>query len=167
MMKKDTYKICIIGMPGSGKTTVGKVISQKLNYKFFDTDEEIETITKLKIREIFKYNGESNFREIETRVLKSLINKNEIVISTGGGVILKNQSILRKTFNIYLKCDLDVLVKRALRNHNRPLLLNDVERNMKILLKQRKDIYNKIADLEIDATSKLQNTIVTILDKLP
>ena len=167
MMKKDTYKICIIGMPGSGKTTVGKVISQKLNYKFFDTDEEIETITKLKIREIFKYNGESNFREIETRVLKSLINKNEIVISTGGGVILKNQSILRKTFNIYLKCDLDVLVKRALRNHNRPLLLNDVERNMKILLKQRKDIYNKIADLEIDATSKLQNTIVNIIDKLP
>ena len=110
MSKKNTLKICIIGMPGSGKSTIGRILSKKLNYKFFDTDESIENETKSKINDIFTNKGEAHFRELETRVLNKLIKINKVVISTGGGIILKNKIILDKCFNIYLQCDEDILI---------------------------------------------------------
>ena len=166
MVKKYPLKICIIGMPGSGKSTIGRILSEKLNYEFFDTDEEIETLTGSKIKDIFKKQGESRFREIETGVLKKLINFNRVVISTGGGIILNNQKLLKKSLNIYLVCDLNVLIERASRNKKRPLLLEDIENNMKNLFNHRKDLYNKISNLNINATNNLQKTVTEIIDKL-
>jgi len=166
MVKKYPLKICIIGMPGSGKSTIGRILSEKLNYEFFDTDEEIETLTGSKIKDIFKKQGESRFREIETGVLKKLINFNRVVISTGGGIILNNQKLLKNFFNIYLVCDLNVLIKRASRNKKRPLLLEDIENNMKNLFNHRKDLYNKISNLNINATNNLQKTVTEIIGKL-
>ncbi len=167
MLKKNTFKICIIGMPGSGKSSVGKILSKKLSYKFYDTDNEIEILSKLKIKDIFKDHGELKFRDLESKILKRLIKMNKVVISTGGGIILKNQKILSNSFNIYLKCGLDTLIERASRNKKRPLLLKDVENNMKNLFNQRKAIYNEISDLNINATDKLHTTVKDILDKLP
>jgi shikimate kinase len=167
MTKKDTLKICIIGMPGSGKSTIGRILSKKLNYKFFDTDENIEDETKTKINDIFTHKGEAYFRELETRVLSKLIKINKVVISTGGGIILKNKNILSKCFNIYLQCDEDVLIERASRNKDRPLLLIDIKKNMKNLFNERKDIYNDLADLKINTKSDIQKTITEILNKLP
>ena len=92
MSKKNTLKICIIGMPGSGKSTIGRILSKKLNYKFFDTDESIENETKSKINDIFTNKGEVYFRELETKILNKLIKIDKIVISTGGGIILKNKN---------------------------------------------------------------------------
>ena len=166
MVKKYPLKICIIGMPGSGKSTIGRILSEKLNYEFFDTDEEIETLTGSKIKDIFKKQGESRFREIETGVLKKLINFNRVVISTGGGIILNNQKLLKKSLNIYLVCDLNVLIERASRNKKRPLLLEDIENNMKNLFNHRKDLYNKISNLNINATNNLQKTVTEIIGKL-
>ena len=166
MVKKYPLKICIIGMPGSGKSTIGRILSEKLNYEFFDTDEEIETLTGSKIKDIFKKQGESRFREIETGVLKKLINFNKVVISTGGGIILNNQKLLKKSLNIYLVCDLNVLIERASRNKKRPLLLEDIENNMKNLFNHRKDLYNKISNLNINVTNNLQKTVTEIIDKL-
>ena len=166
MVKKYPLKICIIGMPGSGKSTIGRILSEKLNYEFFDTDEEIETLTGSKIKDIFKKQGESRFREIETGVLKKLINFDRIVISTGGGIILNNQKLLKKSLNIYLVCDLNVLIERASRNKKRPLLLEDIENNMKNLFNHRKDLYNKISNLNINATNNLQKTVTEIIGKL-
>tara|TARA_B100000902_G_scaffold353219_1_gene364499 strand:+ start:131 stop:637 length:507 start_codon:yes stop_codon:yes gene_type:complete len=166
MVKKYPLKICIIGMPGSGKSTIGRILSEKLNYEFFDTDEEIETLTGSKIKDIFKKQGELRFREIETGVLKKLINFNRVVISTGGGIILNNQKLLKKSLNIYLVCDLNVLIERASRNKKRPLLLEDIENNMKNLFNHRKDLYNKISNLNINATNNLQKTVTEIKDKL-
>ena len=167
MTKKDTLKICIIGMPGSGKSTIGRILSKKLNYKFFDTDENIEDETKTKINDIFTYEGENYFRELETKVLSKLIKINKVVISTGGGIILKNKNILNKCFNIYLQCDEDVLIERASRNKDRPLLYKDIKKNMKNLFNERKDIYNDLADLKINTKSDIQKTITEILNKLP
>ena len=167
MTKKDTLKICIIGMPGSGKSTIGKILSKKLNYKFFDTDENIEDETKTKINDIFTHEGETHFRELETRVLSKLIKINKVVISTGGGIILKNKNILNKCFNIYLQCDEDVLIERASRNKDRPLLLIDIKKNIKNLFNERKDIYNDLADLKINTKKDIQKTIIEILNKLP
>ena len=166
MVKKYPLKICIIGMPGSGKSTIGRILSEKLNYEFFDTDEEIETLTGSKIKDIFKKQGELRFREIETGVLKKLINFNRVVISTGGGIILNNQKLLKKSLNIYLVCDLNVLIERASRNKKRPLLLEDIENNMKNLFNHRKDLYNKISNLNINATNNLQKTVTEIIGKL-
>ena len=167
MTKKDTLKICIIGMPGSGKSTIGRILSKKLNYKFYDTDWNIEDETKSTINDIFTNKGEAYFRKLETRILTKLTKINNVVISTGGGIILKNKNILNKCFNIYLQCDQDVLIKRASRNKDRPLLLIDINKNMKKLFNERKDIYNELADLKINTKSDIQKTITEILNKLP
>ena len=167
MLKKDTLKICIIGMPGSGKSTIGRILSKRLNYKFFDTDENIEDETQSKITDIFTYKGEDYFRELETRILSKLIKIDKVVISTGGGIILKNKNILNKCFNIYLHCDEDVLIERASRNKDRPLLLLDIKKNMKNLFNERKDIYNDLADLKINTKREIHKTIDEILNKLP
>ena len=167
MSKKNTLKICIIGMPGSGKSTIGRILSKKLNYKFFDTDENIEDETQSKITDIFSYKGEGHFRELETRILSKLIKIDKVVISTGGGIILKNKNILNKSFNIYLHCDEDVLIERASRNKDRPLLLIDIKKNMKNLFNERKEIYNDLADLKIITKSDIQTTVTEILNKLP
>jgi len=167
MLKKDTLKICIIGMPGSGKSTIGRILSKRLNYKFFDTDENIEDETQSKITDIFSYKGEGHFRELETRILSKLIKIDKVVISTGGGIILKNKNILNKSFNIYLHCDEDVLIERASRNKDRPLLLIDIKKNMKNLFNERKEIYNDLADLKIITKSDIQATVTEILNKLP
>lgn len=89
-MNKDKDCICLIGMPGSGKSTIGKQLSEKLNYTFFDTDEEIEKREKTKIKDIFSIKGEDYFRSIETLAFNELIEKKKVVISTGGGIILNN-----------------------------------------------------------------------------
>ena len=96
MSKKNKTRICIIGMPGSGKSTIGSLLSEKLQYRFIDLDHEIEIDTGLKIKEIFKNRGEDNFRKIETAMLREMIVKDNVIISTGGGTILKNEEILKK-----------------------------------------------------------------------
>ncbi len=164
MVKKNFEKICMIGMPGSGKSTIGRALSEYLKFDFYDTDEQIEIESQSKIKGIFYREGEEHFRKLERSILKKLILKKKIVVSTGGGIILKNKDLLKQTFNIYLKCNLETLIKRTSRNKNRPLLKNNVEKNIKMLFNDRKEIYNEISDLTINATSNTQKTITTILE---
>ena len=165
-MKKDKNRICLIGMPGSGKSTIGKQLSKNLKYSFFDTDEEIEKQEKTKIKDIFSKKGEDYFRSVETAIFDGLMNKKKIVISTGGGLILNNLKKLELSFNIYLYCNLDILTKRASRNNLRPLLNENTSLQMKSLFNERKEIYNKVADITIDATINPKNTINEILKKI-
>ena len=166
MVKKKFEKICMIGMPGSGKSTIGRALSDYLKFDFYDTDEQIEIESQSKIKDIFKNEGEDRFRKLERSVFKKLILKKKIVVSTGGGIVLKNKDLLKRTFNIYLKCDLETLIKRTSRNKNRPLLKNNVEKNIKILFNDRKEIYNITSDFTINATSNTQKTIKIILEYL-
>ena len=165
-MKKNKELICLIGMPGSGKSTIGKQLSKKLKYSFFDTDEEIEKQEKIKIKDIFSKKGENYFRSVETAIFSKLINKNKIIISTGGGLVIKNLDKLKISFNIYLYCSLDILTQRASRNNLRPLLNDDTSIQMKNLFNERKEIYNNAADIKINAVINPKNTINKILKEI-
>ncbi len=165
-MKKDKERICLIGMPGSGKSTIGKQLSKKLKYSFFDTDEEIEKREKTNIKNIFSKMGEDYFRSVETTIFNELMNENKIVISTGGGLITKNLKKLKLSFNIYLYCNLEILTQRASRNNLRPLLNEDTSLQMKNLFNERKEIYNEASDITINTTISPNNTINEILKAL-
>ena len=165
-MNKDKNCICLIGMPGSGKSTIGKLLSEKLKYSFFDTDQEIEKREKNKIKNIFSIKGEDYFRSVETQVFNELVEKKKIVISTGGGLILNNLEKLKLSFNIYLYCNIDVLIQRASRNNLRPLLSQNTSLQMTNLFNERKDIYIKIADITINATDNQNVTITEIIKKI-
>ncbi|QCK16468.1 shikimate kinase [Mangrovivirga cuniculi] len=151
--------IYLIGLPGSGKSSVGKVLSSKLDCDFIDLDEWIEKNEKTSIKEIFAVKGENYFRDLETHALEILSDKfvTGTVISTGGGTPCYNDNIrlLKSTgLLVYLKTDIDVLVKRIESNltekDNRPLFnAVDIESKYKALLRDRSSYYEN-AHLIVD-----------------
>ena len=129
---------------GAGKTTVGIELAKKLSYKLIDTDQSIENDQSRKIKNIFSEDGEPFFRNLETLKLKELINEENAIISTGGGIILKdeNRSILNDLFTIYLKADFENIFNRIKQDTSRPLLLTDDPYNTaKDIFKSRQNIY--------------------------
>jgi len=129
---------------GAGKTTVGMELAKKLNYKLIDTDHSIENDQSRVIKDIFSQDGESFFRNLETLKLKELTNVENAVISTGGGIILKdeNRSILNNLFTIYLKADFENIFNRIKQDTSRPLLLTDDPYNTaKDIFKSRQSVY--------------------------
>ena len=129
---------------GAGKTTVGMELAKKLNYKLIDTDLSIENDQSREIKDIFSQDGESFFRNLETLKLKELTNVENAIISTGGGIILKdeNRSILNNLFTIYLKADFENIFNRIKQDTSRPLLLTDDPYNTaKDIFKSRQSVY--------------------------
>ena len=136
--------IFLVGFLGAGKTTVGIELAKKLSYKLIDTDQSIENDQSRKIKDIFSEDGEPFFRNLETLKLKELINQENSIISTGGGIILKdeNRSILNDLFTIYLKADFENIFNRIKQDTSRPLLLTDDPYNTaKDIFKSRQSIY--------------------------
>ena len=119
--------IFLIGFMGAGKSTIGLELSKKLSFNLVDTDKSIERSQGMKITEIFSRKGEDFFRELETNELKLLSNEHNLIVSTGGGIILKdsNREILNNVFSIYLKADFDIIFERIKEDKTRPLLLTD------------------------------------------
>ena len=160
MMKDFNYKICLIGMPGSGKTTLGKEIASIFDYEFIDMDSLIKKETGLKISQIFLNKGEEYFRTIETSILEKTISSDKkIIISTGGGVILRNQKILKKTYNIYLECNANTLVKRLSSSKERPLIGGNIVKNVNQLLFEREILYKTISNAIVDSNKTKKNII--------
>tara|TARA_B100000123_G_scaffold272211_1_gene254079 strand:- start:7634 stop:8134 length:501 start_codon:yes stop_codon:yes gene_type:complete len=136
--------IFLVGFMGAGKTTVGMELAKKLNYKLIDTDHSIENDQSREIKDIFSEDGELFFRNLETLKLKELINVENAIISTGGGIILKdeNRSILNNLFTIYLKADFENIFNRIKQDTSRPLLLTDDPYNTaKDIFKSRQSVY--------------------------
>lgn len=157
------FKIALIGMMGSGKTTVAKELSQKTNCPLFDCDSIFEHENKIKITDFFKQYGEEKFRICENIVLNNIIKNENFIISTGGGIILnkKNRDILFKgnikTF--YLKASAETIFKRLKNDKTRPLLqvFNPLD-EIKNLINKREVFYN-CADYIIDCENKKIDTI--------
>ena len=162
-MKK--YKnIYLIGLMGSGKTTLGKILSKKLDKDFYDSDQVIEEKLGVNVPMIFEYEGEAGFREREKDILKELVSKQNIVLATGGGIILSesNRDLLAKNgIVIYLKSNQKDLVLRMKNDKTRPLLKNgNVELIIKKLCQEREPLYEQIADFEITTKNKRIHEVV-------
>ena len=142
--------IFIVGPMGSGKSTVGKIISDELFLSFFDTDAEIEDRTGASIDWIFDLEGESGFRKRESVVLEEMVEKNSIVLSTGGGIILseKNRDLLSSRGTVfYLETPINVQVERTSKDKDRPLLKKgDPETILKELHDSRQKLYEDVSD---------------------
>ena len=143
--------VFLIGMMGSGKTSVGNLLAKKLQVPLIDIDKEIEKDEKLSIKEIFEKKGENYFREIES---KYLLRKRKLaVVSCGGGIILnkKNREFLRASgYTIYLKSSIPTLEKRLLNENGRPLLSNDnLKETLINIYSKRKTLYTSSANTTI------------------
>ena len=150
--------IFIVGPMGSGKSTVGKVISDELFLNFFDTDEEVESRTGASIDWIFDLEGEEGFRKRESSILQEMVEKNSIVLSTGGGIILSNlnRELLSSRGTVfYLSTPISVQVERTSKDKNRPLLKDrDPEEILSKLHEERKTLYEEVSDHIIETENK-------------
>lgn len=150
--------IILVGMMGSGKTTIGQILLQNLDgFDFFDTDKQIEKAEKQSINKIFELKGEEYFRKLETKITEDLINSKDLIISTGGGLFVKDENVQNlKMCGIvfYLKSSAEELAKRLENDKSRPLLKNEeLTIKLKELLAAREKHYEK-ADYTINTTNK-------------
>ncbi len=149
--------IVLTGFMGTGKSEVSRELSRVLGWTAIDIDTEIERAQKMKITEIFKQFGEPGFRDIETEFIKKISKNKNIIISTGGGAVLKQKNIdvLRENgVIICLTATPDTILKRTGKNHNRPLLqVDDPLKKINELLEFRRPYYEK-ADIMIDTEGK-------------
>ena len=161
--------VCLMGLMGSGKTIIGKELSNILKIKFYDTDKEIERDTGENIVNIFNNYGEKYFRKIEKKICLKLLNFENCIISLGGGSVINSEirkSISENSFSIYLKVKNDVLKKRLLNSKKRPLLLNKNKNDIiEKLYDERKDYYNN-ANLIVENNSEKKDIILNIISKL-
>lgn len=158
--------VYLIGMMGSGKTTVGKLLAKRLQYRFLDTDCLIENVTHKTINQIFAEEGETYFRQLENRILAEVSTYIRCVIATGGGIILKqeNWSYLHHGMIIWLDTPAEVLVQRLAEDQTRPLLQKgDLLDKLTNLIAQRQSLYQQ-ADLTI--TIKSHQTPNEILEQI-
>ena len=157
--------IFIIGPMGSGKSTVGKILSDELFLNFFDTDEEIELRTGASIDWIFDLEGEEGFRKRESVILHEMVQKNSIVLSTGGGIILsdKNRELLSSRGTVfYLSTPVYIQVERTSKDKDRPLLKNgDPLQILTKLDKDRKILYENVADHVVETENKSSQEVAS------
>lgn len=143
---KNNKVIFLIGLPGCGKTALSKMLAKKLNYTLYDMDSYIEEKENKTITNIFSDNGESYFRNIESEVLEELSNFNNVIISTGGGIVLaeKNRNILKnKGLTVFIDRNADIILEN-IDPRERPLLAKDKNKLLE-LSKHREPLYRESA----------------------
>jgi len=159
-------RVILIGPMGSGKTTIGSLLAEKLGLSFRDTDHLIEEQEGKTVSQIFLDQGEDAFRVIEKRVLREELLTDGTVLSLGGGapISIDAQSALRAISShiIFLDISLSTVAPRIGFNRDRPLLLNNPRGQWQTLMEARRPIYEAIADATINVDDKSEEEIVTI-----
>ncbi|MEP5568234.1 MAG: shikimate kinase AroK [Halioglobus sp.] len=157
------HRVFLVGPMGAGKTTIGKYLADHLKLQFADTDTEIEARTGADIPWIFDVEGEEGFREREQQVVEEMTHWDNIVLATGGGVVLRpeNRNALGgRGFVIYLFATVDEQVRRTRRDRKRPLLQKgDPEDTLRTLMEVRDPLYREIADHVIETDSCSPRTV--------
>ena len=164
-MPKNKNNIFLIGPMGSGKTSVAKKLSKKLGKQFADTDAKVTNKTGVDINYIFDIEGEVGFRKREEATLKECMLKNNIVLSTGGGIVLSvnNRHLLKKHgVVVYLETSVESQEVRTRLSNNRPLLKNkEHKKTLQELMLTRGPLYEEIADITINTNNKSIEEVAT------
>ncbi|MDY0074769.1 MAG: shikimate kinase [Acholeplasmataceae bacterium] len=156
-------RIYIIGMPGSGKSTVGRKLAQVLDRPFIDLDGLIEKDALMFIEDIFEKYGEKKFRELETEALKKIVDDNQVIVCGGGIVTKKENKQLMNGFKIYLDTDIELIRERLETDYIRPLLK---EKSLDQIYQERYLKYIDFADAIISNDRKIDQTVDQIIEHL-
>ena len=167
-METTLKNIVLVGPMGSGKTTVGRRLAHELNQDFFDTDHEIIDKTGVTVDHIFDIEGEEGFRERESKILENLCQMSNIILATGGGVVIlpKNRKILRNAgLIVYLSSSVDQLLRRTAKSKTRPLLEKSTDRKKTIteLVEARDVYYREVASIVVETTGKKLHEVINII----
>ena len=160
--------LVFLGMMGSGKSSIGSIVSKKLNIEFIDVDHEIEKKLNMKISKIFESEGENYFREIEEEMTLKILKNKKTVISLGGGGFLNNKiekEILDKHISFWLNWDSKTLVNRIKKSKKRPVAFKSSKNELLQLIKGRNLIYSN-ALFKIDCENLSKNEIVNNILKI-
>ena len=152
---------------GSGKSTAGRLLAERLGYRFEDADARVETLAASSIREIFRVRGEDSFRDLERQAISELLNEERIVIATGGGAFAQEagaEMLLTRTFTIHLSCEFGEAYARVAGETGRPLVEKG-ESAMAALYAERKDKYSR-AHATIDTTRRSPEQVAAELLRL-
>jgi shikimate kinase len=156
--------IFLIGMMGSGKSTIGRALARELDMTFIDCDRELEVRSGVTITTMFEVEGEAAFREREAALIEELTQRDRIVLATGGGAILQESSriaLRSRGLVIYLRATVDELARRTARDRGRPLLQTDDRRaRLAQLLQQREPLYGETAHAVFHSSSGNPNRLV-------
>ena len=167
MIKNNIF---LVGLMGSGKTSIGKALAKKLNMNFIDLDREIIEETNSTISKIFDDLGEHKFRELETQTLNKISTVDNTVISTGGGVILKPENIKTMRENgsiIHLDVDVKSQLQRVKNTENRPLLnKGNIKEKLVEIKHQRDGTYKSISLASVNTSNMRRNDIVNRIEML-
>ncbi len=171
MPEAYSNNIFLVGLMGSGKTTIGRLLARRLGRRFVDSDHAIEARTGASIPWIFEIEGEASFRRREAEMIRELTGQEGIVLATGGGAVLDPASralLAERGTVIYLRAGIGSILQRTSHDKNRPLLQTaDPRRKLEQLLAQREPLYREIADLVIDTgRPNVQSMVQTILEQL-
>jgi len=161
--------LVLTGMMGSGKSSIGKELSNILSLKFYDTDLEIEKMLNMTVSSIFKNKGENYFRKIEEKICIDLINGDEKVVALGGGAFLNKkirEVVLKKSISVWIDADISTIVKRMKLSKNiRPMLdYKDLKNSISSILTERSPIY-QLAKIKIKVTNISKKKIANEIKK--
>ncbi len=143
---KSKENIVFLGMMGSGKTSIGTIVSRRLNLNFFDIDQTIENDQEMKVAKIFEIKGENFFREIEKKITLDILRNKKGVIALGGGAFMNKiikKEVLENHLSFWLSWDNDTLINRIKNSKKRPLAINSSKNKLIEIIKKRSIIYAK------------------------
>ncbi len=165
---KSKKNLVLLGMMGSGKSSIGSIISKKLNIDFIDIDQEIEKKLEMKISDIFKIKGEKFFREFEESTVLYFLKKNKVVIALGGGAFLNSKvkyEILQNHISFWLSWNTKTLLDRIKNSRKRPIAFNLSKNELTKLIKKRSIIYSK-AMYKIECENHTKNEIANKISSI-
>jgi shikimate kinase len=165
----NKINITLCGMMGSGKSAIGKILANKLNYNFIDVDKMIEIDAGKTIKKIFEEDGEQYFRDLEEKITINILELKETIVSLGGGAIINKNirgSIKKNSYNIYLNVNIDILTKRLQNSKTRPLIYKkNLKKELVNLIGIREKFYRK-ADLIVKNEKNIIETTENIIKKI-
>ena len=167
MTEQNPLRLALIGLPGSGKTTVGRQLARRLNLPFLDSDQVIEQRLDCSIRDYFATEGEERFRDVEQQVIDELTLSHAGLLSTGGGVVLRsaNRAHLReRTHVVYLRSSPEELFRRLRHDQSRPLLqVADPLQRLRDLNEVRDPLYRETAHFVVETGRPSLATLVNMV----